>query len=74
MQLPSIPWDKFSFKFQMPGKAMRVAALLLLLGLSGYIYYLDTTIREAFEGRKFALPRPCVWAGAGGVSGAEVDA
>lgn len=56
MQLPSIPWDKFSFKFQMPGKAMRVAALLLLLGLSGYIYYLDTTIREAFEGRKFALP------------------
>ena len=56
MQLPSIPWDKFSFKFQMPGKTMRVAALLLLLGLSGYIYYLDTTIREAFEGRKFALP------------------
>jgi penicillin-binding protein 1B len=30
--------------------------LLLLLGLSGYIYYLDVTIREAFEGRKFALP------------------
>ena len=33
-----------------------MAALLLLLGLSGYIYYLDVTIREAFEGRKFALP------------------
>ena len=35
---------------------MRLAALLLLLGLSGYIFYLDVTIREAFEGRKFALP------------------
>lgn len=37
-------------------KAFRVVALLLLLALSGYIFYLDVTIREAFEGRKFALP------------------
>lgn len=56
MQLPSIPWNTFRFKLKMPGKAVRVAALLLLLGLAGYIYYLDATIREAFEGRKFALP------------------
>ena len=46
----------FKFKFKVPGKTVRVAVLLFLLGLSGYIYYLDTTIRVAFEGRKFALP------------------
>jgi len=58
MKLPPIAIPKFlsTFKFKMPGKAVRVVALLLLLGLSGYIYYLDATIREAFEGRKFALP------------------
>lgn len=33
-----------------------MVALLLLLLLSGYIFYLDVTIRETFEGRKFALP------------------
>jgi penicillin-binding protein 1B len=38
------------------GKAIRVTFLLLLLALSGYVAYLDVTIREAFEGRKFALP------------------
>jgi penicillin-binding protein 1B len=43
-------------KFKPPARVVRVVALLLLLGLSGYIYYLDVTIREAFEGRKFALP------------------
>ncbi|HEY0664919.1 MAG TPA: transglycosylase domain-containing protein, partial [Gallionella sp.] len=42
--------------FKSFGKALRLIVLLLLLGLSGYIYHLDTTIREAFEGRKFALP------------------
>ena len=42
--------------FKLPGKPVRLVALLLLLGLSGYIYYLDVTIREAFDGRKFALP------------------
>src|SRR5450756_1087563 len=47
---------KSRFNFKLPGRAVRLVALLLLLGLSGYIYYLDVTIREAFEGRKFALP------------------
>ena len=56
MNLPSFPWNKFHFNFKLPGKAVRLAALLLLLGLAAYIYYLDVTIREAFEGRKFAVP------------------
>jgi len=33
-----------------------MAILLLMLGLSGFIYYLDITIRDAFDGRKFAIP------------------
>lgn len=37
-------------------RALRVLVLLLLLGLAGYVYHLDVTIREAFEGRKFAVP------------------
>ncbi|HEU0187036.1 MAG TPA: penicillin-binding protein 1B [Gallionellaceae bacterium] len=51
-------WRQFSprFKLKLPGKAVRVVALLLLLGVAGYAYYLDASIREAFEGRKFALP------------------
>ena len=56
MTLPSSLRNKFHSNFKLPGRAVRLAALLLLLGLSGYIYYLDVTIREAFEGRKFALP------------------
>lgn len=56
MKLPSLSWNKLRFNFKLPGKGVRVVALLLLLGLSGYVYYLDVTIREAFEGRKFALP------------------
>ena len=58
MKLPAFPWNRFSFNFNFKshGKAVRLVVLLLLLGLSGYIYYLDVTIREAFEGRKFALP------------------
>ena len=58
MKLPSLPWNKFhfNFNFKSRGKALRLVALLFLLGLSGYIFYLDTTIREAFDGRKFALP------------------
>lgn len=56
MQLPSPLRGKFFFNFKLPGKLVRIIALLLLLGLSGYIYYLDVTIREAFDGRKFALP------------------
>ena len=37
-------------------RVFRVLVLLLGLGLSGYLYYLDVTIREAFDGRKFAVP------------------
>jgi penicillin-binding protein 1B len=58
MKLPSFPWNRFhfNFNFRKYGKSVRLVVLLLLLGLSGYILYLDITIREAFEGRKFALP------------------
>jgi penicillin-binding protein 1B len=59
MKLPSLPWNRFHSIFDFlksHAKAIRLVVLLLLLGLSGYIYYLDVTIREAFEGRKFALP------------------
>ena len=58
MKLPSLQVPEFirKIKFRMPGRTVRLIALLLLLALSGYTYYLDTTIREAFEGRKFALP------------------
>jgi len=44
------------FKFQKASFPVRITVLLLMLGFSGYIYYLDNTIREAFEGRKFSLP------------------
>lgn len=58
MHLPSLPWNKFRFKLNLKslGRAVRLIVLLLLLGLSAYILYLDITIREAFDGRKFALP------------------
>jgi penicillin-binding protein 1B len=56
MKLPSSLWNKSHFNLKLPGRAVRLIALLLLLGLSGYIYNLDVTVRQAFEGRKFALP------------------
>ena len=56
MKFSISPRNKSGFSFKSPGSAVRLLALLLLLGLSGYIYYLDVTIREAFDGRKFALP------------------
>lgn len=58
MKLPAFPRIEFPFKlnYKSYGFALRLVVLLLLLGLSGYIYYLDVTIREAFDGRKFALP------------------
>ena len=58
MKLPALPWNRFpfNFNFRSHGKVVRLVVLFLLLGLSGYIYYLDVTIREAFEGRKFAVP------------------
>lgn len=57
MKLPFLPSD-FSFPgfIKSHARALRITVLLLLLALSGYIFYLDVTIREAFEGRKFALP------------------
>jgi hypothetical protein len=58
MTLPSSPQKKSHFNFKLLGRAVRLVALLLLLGLSGYIYYLDVTIREAFEGRKLKLKGP----------------
>ncbi len=58
MKLPFWPRNKTSFSSNSKSyaKPLRLIVLLLLLGLSGYIFYLDVTIREAFEGRKFALP------------------
>lgn len=58
MKLPSLPWNRFPFNinFRSHARAIRLSVLVLLLALSGYILYLDITIREAFEGRKFALP------------------
>jgi penicillin-binding protein 1B len=58
MKLPAFPWNQFhlGFNFRSYGQVVRLVVLLILLGLSGYIYYLDATIREAFEGRRFALP------------------
>lgn len=48
---PRGPW-----KFRKPGFVVRLTGLLLLLALAGFVLYLDITIREAFNGRKFALP------------------
>ena len=56
MKLRAFPWNRFHFNFKSFGTVMRLVALLLFLGLCGYVYYLDVTIREAFEGRRFALP------------------
>lgn len=58
MKLPSLPWNKFQFNFNFKSRAkvLRLVALFLLLVLAGYVLYLDVTIREAFDGRKFALP------------------
>jgi len=47
-------WRWFRGKYR--GRPVRMTVLLLLLALSGYLLYLDITIRDAFEGRKFALP------------------
>ena len=56
MKFLSLSWNRFRSGFKSHRKVVRLAVLLLLLGLSGYIFYLDVTIREAFEGRKFAVP------------------
>ena len=55
--LPAVPWNKFPFNYiKSYARALRIFMLLLLLGFVSYIFYLDVTIRQAFEGRKFALP------------------
>ncbi len=51
-RLPALP----RFAWKKPGLAWRLLGWSLLLALSGLILYLDTSIRDAFEGRKFALP------------------
>ncbi|MBU0620750.1 MAG: penicillin-binding protein 1B [Gammaproteobacteria bacterium] len=59
MKLPAFPRNAVLFLFNFlksHARAIRLTVLLLALGLSGYVFYLDVTIREAFEGRKFALP------------------
>ncbi|HEY5994909.1 MAG TPA: penicillin-binding protein 1B [Gallionellaceae bacterium] len=57
MKLPAFLEKTFPIiKSIFRSRAFRVTILLMLLGLSGYIYYLDVTIREAFDGRKFSLP------------------
>jgi penicillin-binding protein 1B len=56
MKLPSFHWNRFHFNFKLPRRPVRIIVLLLLLALSAYILYLDITIRDAFNGRKFALP------------------
>jgi penicillin-binding protein 1B len=61
MKLPFFSWNKFAFNFNLRSRAgvfrlLGLLGLLVLLGLSGYVFYLDITIREAFDGRKFALP------------------
>ena len=56
MQLPTLNWTHLRQTFKNSAKTVRMLALLLLLSLTGYIYYLDVSIREAFDGRKFALP------------------
>lgn len=56
MKFPPVPWRSFRPSFTSVRKTLRLVALLLLLGLAAYAYYLDVTIREAFDGRKFALP------------------
>ena len=52
--MPVVPWNRLFAVFR--SRAFRVAVLLSLLALSGYVFYLDVTIRAAFDGRKFSLP------------------
>ena len=48
---------KFStFRKYITWKRLRLLGLLLLLLLAGFTLYLDFRVRDAFEGRRFALP------------------
>src|SRR4030066_96796 len=44
------------FRKHLTWKRLRLAGLVLLLLLSGFTLYLDFRVRDAFEGRRFALP------------------
>ena len=44
------------FRQYLSWKRLRLIGLALLLLLSGYTLYLDFQVRDAFEGRRFALP------------------
>ncbi len=56
MKLPSSPGRNFASASSCPAGRCAWPRCCCCWGSSGYIYYLDVTIREAFEGRKFALP------------------
>jgi penicillin-binding protein 1B len=45
-----------TFRRYLTWKRLRPVGLVLLLLLSGYTLYLDFRVRDAFEGRRFALP------------------
>src|SRR4030067_392689 len=45
-----------TFRRFLTWKRLRLTGLLLLLLLSGFTLYLDFRVRDAFEGRRFALP------------------
>ncbi len=43
-------------KYYITFQRLRVTLLLLFLALSGYLVYLDSVVREQFEGKRFSLP------------------
>src|SRR4030065_35546 len=45
-----------TFRRYLTWKRLRPIGLALLLLLSGFALYLDIRVRDAFEGRRFALP------------------
>jgi penicillin-binding protein 1B len=45
-----------TFRRYLTWKRLRLTGLVLLLLLSGFTLYLDFRVRDAFEGRRFALP------------------
>ena len=45
-----------TFRQYLTWKRLRLVGLALLLLLAGFTLYLDIRVRDAFEGRRFALP------------------
>jgi penicillin-binding protein 1B len=58
MKLPAIKVPPFLQRFSIlyKSRVLRIIFLLAMLALAAYVWYLDATIREAFNGRKFSLP------------------